>query len=39
LAIERAVRNIAAATASFNGLIKPHIAAVEDTVKAASQDR
>jgi len=46
LAIERAVRNIAAATASFNdlndakkvgALIKPHIAAVEDTVKAASQ--
>jgi hypothetical protein len=42
---ERAVRNIAAATASFNdlndaqkvgALIKPHVAAVEDTVKAAS---
>jgi hypothetical protein len=45
LAIERAVRNIAAATASFDdlndakkvgALIKPHVAAVEDTVKAAS---
>jgi hypothetical protein len=45
LAIERAVRNIAAATASFDdlndakkvgALIKPHVAAVEDTVKTAS---
>jgi hypothetical protein len=45
LAIERAVRNIAAATASFDdlndakkvgALIKPHVAAVEDTVKTAA---
>jgi hypothetical protein len=42
---ERALRNIAAATASFNNLndareigalIKPHVAAVEDAVEAAS---